>query len=161
MESYAEFLPFLTSSTVTARDPQSGYPVRAYLTIGYGPLSETFTSRVDCDKDRWIVEARSGERFASSGDDREASASSSGSWVLPGGLFPGVNEGIFEYLATKWELVPLSSSSMSAAQTRVQLEVQFEFKSAMHAAMMGAVEGHMAGIMVDAFEKRVTELERL
>jgi len=43
VESYSEFLPFLTASTVTARDPTTGYPTRAFLTVGYGPFSETFT----------------------------------------------------------------------------------------------------------------------
>ena len=150
MESYAEFLPFLNASTVTERDRETGHPTRAYLTIGYGPLRETFTSQVYCDRNTWIVEARSGERFAL---NRTGESSSSGSW-LPG-LFPGANEGIFEYLSTKWELVPLA-----AAQTRVQLEIRFEFKSVMHAAMMGAVEGHMADIMIEAFEKRVREVQR-
>ncbi|KAL4743190.1 hypothetical protein BDV11DRAFT_202171 [Aspergillus similis] len=129
VESYAEFLPFLTASTVTARDPETRYPTQAYLTVGYGPLSETFTSRVDCDRESWIVEARSGEKF-----------------------------GIFEYLSTRWELVPESPSEEKQARTTVNLEIRFEFKNQLYATMMSAVEGQMAGIMIEAFEKRIREV---
>ena len=115
---------------------------------------ETFTSKVDCDESKGIVEARSGERFASSSSDE---SSSSSSW-FPG--FPGSNEGIFEYLSTKWELIPLKlADTTSLPETRVQLEIRFEFKSAMHAAMVGALKGHMAELMIEAFEKRIREVE--
>ncbi|OJJ06368.1 hypothetical protein ASPVEDRAFT_56020 [Aspergillus versicolor CBS 583.65] len=129
VDSYAEFLPFLNSSTVTARDKETGYPSQAYLTVGYGPLSETFTSKVDCDSEKWIVEARSGEKF-----------------------------GIFEYLSTKWELVPESGAAAGNPKTTVKLEIRFEFKNQWYATMMGAVEGQMAGVMIEAFEKRIREV---
>ncbi|GAB1208988.1 hypothetical protein APSETT445_007753 [Aspergillus pseudonomiae] len=145
VESYSQFLPFLTASTVTHRDPETGYPTRAFLTVGYGPLSETFTSRVDCDRSRWIVEARSGAKFGINSKDGQA-----------GGNFPGANEGIFEYLSTKWELVPLESEK---PMTKVDLEIQFEFRNQLHAAMMSAVEGQMAGVMIEAFEKRIRDVE--
>lgn len=149
VESYSQFLPFLTASTVTHRSPETGYPTRAFLTVGYGPLSETFTSRVDCNRDKWTVEARSGARFGVDSKDGQE-----------GGIFPGANEGIFEYLSTKWELVPLPVPGQGGSvQTRVQLEIQFEFRNQFHAAMMSAVEGQMAGVMIAAFEKRIREVE--
>ncbi|KAL2785789.1 hypothetical protein BJX66DRAFT_50462 [Aspergillus keveii] len=172
VESYSDFLPFLTSSTVTARDPETNYPTRAYLTVGYGPLSETFTSKVDCDPRKWVVEARSGERFKDA-----TTGSAGGNGVSTGGLssglgalagfagFPGADEGIFEYLSTRWELVPEGQSSTAAStgsgvqpKTTVKLEIRFEFKNQMYAKMMGAVEGQMAGIMIEAFEKRIREV---
>ncbi|RLM00165.1 hypothetical protein CFD26_107136 [Aspergillus turcosus] len=149
VESYSQFLPFLTASTVTHRSPETGYPTRAFLTVGYGPLSETFTSRVDCNRDKWIVEARSGARFGVDSKDGQED-----------GMFPGANEGIFEYLSTKWELVPMPVPVQGGGvQTRVQLEIQFEFRNQFHAAMMSAVEGQMAGVMIEAFEKRIREVE--
>ncbi|KAJ0423874.1 dehydrase and lipid transport-domain-containing protein [Aspergillus carlsbadensis] len=169
VESYSDFLPFLTSSTVTARDPETNHPTRAYLTVGYGPLSETFTSKVDCDPSKWVVEARSGERFKDT-----ATGNAGGNGVSTGGLssglgalagfagFPGADEGIFEYLSTRWELVPEgepgSTGSGGQPRTTVKLEIRFEFKNQMYAKMMGAVEGQMAGIMIEAFEKRVREV---
>ncbi|KAE8159177.1 hypothetical protein BDV40DRAFT_274019 [Aspergillus tamarii] len=145
VESYSQFLPFLTASTVTHRDPETGDPTRAFLTVGYGPLSETFTSRVNCDRSHWIVEARSGAKFGIDSKDGQA-----------GGNFPGANEGIFEYLSTKWELVPLESDK---PMTKVDLEIRFEFRNQLHAAMMSAVEGQMAGVMIEAFEKRIRDVE--
>ncbi|ODM23704.1 hypothetical protein SI65_01293 [Aspergillus cristatus] len=145
VDSYSQFLPFLTASTVTARDPSTNYPTTAFLTVGYGPLSETFTSRVDCDPENLVVEARSGARF---GVDKKGGQE--------GMEFPGAREGIFEYLSTRWELVPLEGGN----ETRVQLKIEFEFRSQFHAAVMSAVEGQMAGVMIEAFEKRMREVQR-
>ena len=153
VESYSDFLPFLNASTVTARDPQTGYPTQAFLTVGYGPLSETFTSRVDCDPAKGIVEARSGAKYGK----QDGSAPNSAGGL--GGLFPGANEGIFEFLSTRWELAPLvPQGKPGGPQTKVQLEVRFEFRNQLHATLMGAVEGQMAGLMIEAFEKRIREL---
>ncbi|EED16275.1 dehydrase family protein [Talaromyces stipitatus ATCC 10500] len=140
VESYSEFLPFLTASTVTARDQTSGYPSQAFLTVGYPPFTETFTSRVTCDRDRWIVEARSGGGV---GDD--------------GQPIPGADEGLFSHLSTKWELVPKLATSSSGAETEVKLEIHFRFQNPMHTAMMSAVEDRVAGVMIDAFERRIKE----
>jgi coenzyme Q-binding protein COQ10 len=155
VESYSQFLPFLNESTVTARDPETGYPTQAYLTVGYGPLSETFTSRVDCDPSNWIVEARSGAKYGK--PDGSSSGGGSASSGLSG-FFPGASEGIFEYLSTKWELVPVAPlEAQGGPQTKVNLEVRFEFRNQLHATVMGAVEGQMASTMIEAFEKRIRE----
>ncbi|KAJ5944596.1 hypothetical protein N7516_004764 [Penicillium verrucosum] len=157
VESYSQFLPFLTASTVTARDPETGYPTQAFLTVGYGPLSETFTSRVICDVEKQTVEAKSGANYGNVGLDGQAAKSSSSSGLS--GFFPGANEGLFEYLTTRWELVPLSPGAQGRPLTKVNLEVRFEFRSQMHATLMSAVEGQMAGVMIEAFEKRIREVE--
>lgn len=153
VESYSQFLPFLTASTVTARDPETGLPTQAFLTVGYGPLSETFTSRVDCDEAKGIVEARSGAKYGNPSDRSSGSSNASGL----SGFFPGANEGIFEYLSTRWELAP-QADGPGGPQTKVNLEVRFEFRSQLHATMMSAVEGQMANVMIEAFEKRIREL---
>ncbi|KAL4973186.1 hypothetical protein BDW66DRAFT_142726 [Aspergillus desertorum] len=159
VESYAEFLPFLAASTVTARDPETRYPTQAYLTVGYGPLSETFTSKVDCDRERWVVEAQSGNRFVQEQRDSNNKRSTPGLGALAGLTgFPGADEGIFEYLSTRWELIPEAASEGKEASTTVKLEIRFEFKSQLYASMMSAVEGQMAGIMIEAFEKRIREV---
>lgn len=153
VESYSQFLPFLTESTVTTRDPETGYPTQAYLTVGYGPLSETFTSRVDCDPANWVVEARSGAKYGNGKPDGSGAASSGLS-----GFFPGATEGVFEYLSTRWELVPVSGvDAVGGPQTKVHLEVRFEFRNQLHATVMGTVEGQMASVMIEAFEKRIRE----
>lgn len=103
------------------------------------------------------MEARSGEKFV------EKSSSGSGSGSGLGALagfagFPGADEGIFEYLSTKWELVPESGAAAGNPKTTVKLEIRFEFKNQWYATMMGAVEGQMAGVMIEAFEKRIREV---
>lgn len=141
VESYSEFLPFLGASTVTARDQSTGYPSQAFLTVGYGPFTETFTSRVTCDRDNWTVEARSGGGVGEDGQP-----------------IPGADEGLFSHLSTKWELVALPSKSAGAgAETEVRLEIRFRFQNAMHTAMMSAVEDKVAGVMIEAFERRIKE----
>ncbi|PYH42673.1 ubiquinone-binding COQ10-like protein [Aspergillus saccharolyticus JOP 1030-1] len=164
VQSYASFLPFLTASTVTHRDPTTRYPTRAFLTVGYGPLSETFTSKVDCDPERLTVTAQSGARFGvEKKDGQDAPAAAAGGF---GGFgFPGAEEGIFEYLSTKWELADVTAEmggsgagAPTQKMTRVHLEIGFEFKNQWHATMMSAVEGQMAGVMIEAFEKRIGEV---
>ncbi|KAL2002980.1 hypothetical protein VTN02DRAFT_5287 [Thermoascus thermophilus] len=157
VESYSQFLPFLTESTVTARDPKTGYPTRAFLTVGYGPLSETFTSRVDCDPENWVVEARSGADFAGQQQQQQSSSSS----AADGEPFPGADEGVFDHLSTRWELVPLETEAGRGRgpQTRVQLQIRFQFRNPLHTAMMSAVEEKMAAVMIEAFEKRIREVE--
>lgn len=140
VESYSEFLPFLGASTVTARDQNTGYPSQAFLTVGYGPFTETFTSRVICDRDNWTVEARSGGGV---GED--------------GKPIPGADEGLFSHLSTKWELVPLSPKGAAGSETEVKLEIRFRFQNPMHTAMMSAVEDKVAGVMIEAFERRIKE----
>ncbi|KAK2741248.1 hypothetical protein FQN57_005710 [Myotisia sp. PD_48] len=143
IQSYGDFLPFLTASKVTARDRISGYPTRAYLTVGYGPLSETFESQVECSEEKWLVGARSGD-ISQQIEKNQNGAS---------------GESIFEYLDTIWKLDPMEKSAIGMERTKVELTVRYQFRSALHAAMMAAVEGQVAGMMVEAFEKRMREVE--
>lgn len=66
---------------------------------------------------------------------------------------PGGDEGLFSHLSTKWELVPRSSQD----ETEVRLEIRFRFQNPMHTAMMSAVEDKIAGVMIEAFERRIKE----
>lgn len=105
-------------------------------------MSETFHSKVECDESKLTVGARSGDiAFQTRKDGKEGSGSGDG--------------GLFEYLDTIWKLEPLEGRDV----TKVNLAVNFRFRSAMHAAMMSAVEDQVAGMMIEAFEKRVLELE--
>jgi coenzyme Q-binding protein COQ10 len=42
--------------------------------------------------------------------------------------------------------------------TTVQLDIRFQFRNPLHAAVMSAVEDRMAGVMIQAFEKRIQEI---
>ncbi|KAK2880000.1 hypothetical protein FQN49_000664 [Arthroderma sp. PD_2] len=150
IDSYGDFLPFLTASKVTSHDPKTGYPTRAYLTIGYGPLCETFESKVECDDKKWFVGARSGDialQYKQNPSDSRLGSTGSDS----------KGECIFEYLDTIWQLEPLKKGMNGAERTKVDLTVRFQFRSPFHAAMMAAVENQVAGLMIEAFEKRMIE----
>lgn len=70
---------------------------------------------------------------------------------------PGADEGLFSHLSTKWELVPLSPKGAAGSETEVKLEIRFRFQNPMHTAMMSAVEDKVAGVMIEAFERRIKE----
>jgi coenzyme Q-binding protein COQ10 len=133
VDTYPYFLPFILSSRVTAHD-SARYPTRASLEIGYAGFKENFTSRVHCDPKTLVVEATSGEK---------------------GGSSAGGDEGLFEFLRTKWALSP-----RGAKETDVELVIEVKFKSAIYTAMMQAASPGVAGLVVKAFEKRVEEVVR-
>ncbi|PGH01934.1 hypothetical protein AJ79_07765 [Helicocarpus griseus UAMH5409] len=145
IDSYQQFLPFLTTSRVTERDATTGLPTRGLLTVGYGPMQETFVSEVECDRAEWRVRARSGR-------DTDGNKEWGGE---------GEGEGLFEFLETEWRLESLGQKKRGLGrergreETRVELVVRFQFRSSMHAAVMSAVESSVAGVMVKAFEERV------
>lgn len=101
---------------------------------------------MNCDLEKWVVGARSGE-VVFKGDKDGKGGGDGGS-------------GLFEYLDTIWKLEELSKATLGEeAKTNVELIVRFKFRSAVHAAMMSAVEGQVAGMMIEAFEKRVKDVE--
>jgi coenzyme Q-binding protein COQ10 len=74
----------------------------------------------------------------------------------------GQEEGLFDYLDTIWKLEPLGGGNSGGRErTRVELQVQFRFQNPIHAAMMSAAEDQVAGMMIEAFEKRVEEVEEV
>jgi coenzyme Q-binding protein COQ10 len=88
-------------------------------------------SKVHCDPQKLIVEAVSGDNSQAVGAD----------------------EGLFEFLRTKWALSPIGSQ-----ETDVDLWIEVKFKSAIYGAMMQAAAPGVAGLVVMAFEKRVEEV---
>jgi coenzyme Q-binding protein COQ10 len=99
-----------------------------------------------------VVEARSGDRPNNNISTRE--------------VVPAVTdeEDVFDYLSTRWELVPLppppppSTAAGGGAlqqRTKVQLDIRFQFRNQFHAAVMSAIEDKVAGAMIEAFEHRI------
>ncbi|KAI9829504.1 MAG: hypothetical protein M1819_006324 [Sarea resinae] len=82
------------------------------------------------------------------------------------------NTQIFTYLLTRWEVRPFpykppatspnvvegSASAPAREQTEVNLVVEFQFANPLYAAMSRAVAPKVAGLMIDAFEKRAEAL---
>ncbi|KAK6219702.1 polyketide cyclase/dehydrase and lipid transporter [Colletotrichum tabaci] len=140
VDAYDTFVPYCAQSRVTqwTSPDVSGrrWPAQADLRVGWGGFEETFTSRLHC------VPGKSVE--AVSGADVEGSSPGNG----------GEGGAVFRSLVTKWQLRPLSSGT----GTEVDLVIRFQFANPLYSAVSAAVSDKVAGVMIQAFEKRVKAL---
>ncbi|KAJ6438681.1 cyclase/dehydrase family protein [Purpureocillium lavendulum] len=138
VDSYDRFVPYCSSSEVTqwsAPDPDSGrrWPVLADLHVGWGGFNEVFTSRLRC------VPGVSVEAVSGDPADADAAAVSA----------------VFKSLVTRWTLRQISGQPSPA--TEVHLTIQYQFVNPLYAAVSAAVSDKVAGLMIEAFEKRAHE----
>ncbi|RDW68499.1 cyclase family protein [Coleophoma crateriformis] len=167
IDSYSEFLPYCIGSKVTkwSNPDQNGkrWPAEADLSVGWGGYEETFTSKNFCVPDS-IVEALGG----------------SATTTLPKSDLPnytaidtpGPSNTTFSSLSTRWTLRPFhykpppaqgdprtdNTNEDAREQTEVHLVLDFEFKNPIYAALSKAVAPKVAGMMIEAFEKRARRL---
>ena len=74
---------------------------------------------------------------------------------------------VFKKLVTRWSVRPLSTSGSGDAaaaaageeqpKTEVLLAITYEFANPLYAAVSAAVSDKVAGVMIEAFEKRARE----
>lgn len=78
----------------------------------------------------------------------------------------GISSSVFNKLVTRWSVRALSppSSSQTSGEgqdhpprTEVNLVIQYEFANPLYAAFSSAVSDKVAGMMIEAFEKRARE----
>jgi coenzyme Q-binding protein COQ10 len=62
---------------------------------------------------------------------------------------------IFKSLVTRWSLHPVAQQPSTS--TEVRLSIKYEFVNPLYAAVSAAVSDKVAGMMVEAFEKRAQE----
>ena len=139
VDDYSSFVPYCSHSRVThwttpsPTDPDAPrYPTQADLRVGWGGFEETFTSRLRCVPGQ-SVEALSG---ADAGTDSAGGA-------------------VFRSLVTKWHVQPLDNAD---TKTKVNLIIRFQFANPLYAAVSAAVSDKVAGIMIEAFEKRARRM---
>lgn len=154
VDSYSTFLPFCSHSRVTAwsaPDPTTNgtrWPTEGELTVGYGPVVQSYTSRIVC------VPGKSVE--ALSGNEEHAVAAKDG----------GKNP--FKQLVTKWTVedapaprVVVGDESGESGEnrdwTRVDLDMRLRLEDPFLQMMLAKVAGETAEKMIEAFEKRVRE----
>lgn len=169
IDSYRFFLPNCTASQVTAwtrlqpqtqsqTQSQEKWPALADLTVGWGPFTQSYTSRVYCVPGS-VVEAVSGAAET----------------TIPAGMLEGVGydigsdkarrrgaaTGIFASLVTRWTVrpVPAGAGGVPGTEwTEVTLSVQFRFAN----PALGFAVGQLADVkveeMVQAFENRARRL---
>lgn len=139
VDSYSSFVPYCSRSKVTRwsdPDPDTGlqYPVMADLYVGWGGFDEAFTSRLRCVPGE-SVEAISGE-------------------TAVGGSGPNAST-VFKSLVTRWSV--RSIKGPPSPQSEIHLSIDFQFTNPLYGAVSAAVSDKVAGLMVEAFEKRARE----
>ncbi|KAL2266296.1 hypothetical protein VTJ83DRAFT_5648 [Remersonia thermophila] len=195
IDSYRHFLPHCPHSLVThwtkpqppppsSPSPPSSqqqqqqqkaptrHPARADLTVGWGPFTQTYTSRVYCIPGS-VVEAVSGaaettipwETLRAVGYDPAADQEHALRTM----------EGIFESLVTRWAVRPFAGSRGAAPEARagegrvggetapagwteVTLSVTFQFKNPALGFAVGQLADEKVDEMVKAFEGRARAL---
>ncbi|KAF2090516.1 hypothetical protein K490DRAFT_23455, partial [Saccharata proteae CBS 121410] len=150
VSAYSSFLPYCQASKVTKwsqPDAQSGtrWPSEATLVVGWQNISEEFSSRIYCVPGR-IVEAVSG------GSVTQLKAEEIAHHNESNGSGNGKGNGS-ESLVDEF-MTPESRPE----QTQVSLAIEFAFANPLYATMSAAVAPKVAGMMIEAFEKRVETL---
>ncbi|MCJ1292073.1 hypothetical protein MMC34_003623 [Xylographa carneopallida] len=169
--SYPSFLPYCTASRITSWSaPYPGtstrYPRSASLTVGFQSYSETFHSHVFCAPDtaveavcgaaRTTLQARELPHYADGADEEPVDTANP----------------LFTSLLTRWSLrsfpykpPPASgrpqvdnAPAESKPRTEVSLSIEVQFASALYAALSQAAAPKVAGLMVEAFERRAREV---
>lgn len=175
IESYPSFIPYCSSSTITSHsEPDSTYkkrwPRAADLRVGWGSYNEVFRSKVYCQPYK-VLEAVAGSAESTLREDDVPhyypSSSSSDSEKLE-------ENPLFTSLLTRWSLheFPFKSPPMdnskaihdagseedSAPRTEVHLVIEARFASVVYSALSQAAAPKVAGMMIEAFEKRAKEV---
>ncbi|KAF2454818.1 dehydrase and lipid transport-domain-containing protein [Lineolata rhizophorae] len=143
--AWTTMLPTSTSTTTSHNDGQQSqhgrrYPAEAILEVGWSAFTERFTSRIVCEPGV-AVSAVAGKDAAEFGG---AAADTS----------------LLIRCRTKWKFedVPSARGAEEDANTDVSLALDFVLANPMYAAMSAAVAPKVAGIMIEAFERRAREL---
>ncbi|CAK7222428.1 Coenzyme Q-binding protein coq10, mitochondrial [Sporothrix curviconia] len=174
IDAYAQFLPHCSSSRVThwretpasattnadaTTKNNSRWPARADLTVGWGPLSQTYSSRVYCVPGHGVVEAVSGREGAPTLTAAERAEIGLDAGEDDAGRRLGVqtatDDDTFESLVTRWTVVPLAAPSPRA---KVALQIQYQFRNPLYQLATAQISKEMATKMVDAFEARAAAL---
>ncbi|KAI3396395.1 hypothetical protein diail_12203 [Diaporthe ilicicola] len=149
VDAYSSFLPYCQHSRVTAwssSSPDSGgraWPTEGELTVGFGPVTQSYTSRIVCVPGR-SIEALSGRDEAAA--TRRDGAAASGSSSNP-----------FESLVTKWTVRDAIVKRIGSWST-VDLDLSMRLADPLVQMMLSRVVDETATKMIDAFEQRARDL---
>lgn len=175
ISSYPSFLPYCTSSTITSHsgpDPQfqKQWPRSADLRVGWGPYDELFRSAVYCLPNS-VLEAVAGDAVPTIPRSKLPHYYDSEAGDLDPEKSTG-NKSIFTSLLTRWTLREFpfkppppdgshpqegNASKASRPRTEIDLVIEVRFASAVYSALSQAAAPKVAGMMIEAFEKRARE----
>lgn len=155
VQSYSSFLPYCQSSSVTRwSSPDATYsrkwPSEAKIVVGWGNLTESFTSRVFCIPGR-IVESIGGGT-ESDLNAKDIAHHLEGARDSDKGA-KGAGSGLMTHLRSRWTIEALGND-----KTEVSLALEFAFANPMYTALSAGAAPKVADIMIRAFEERVQKL---
>ncbi|CAP72882.1 uncharacterized protein PODANS_2_3140 [Podospora anserina S mat+] len=148
INSYHRFLPHCTHSLITSFTPKTNLPKTGDLTVGWGPITQSYTSRVYCIPCT-TVEAVSGNASPTIPLD----VLRKHGYENTEGDKKGLEGGVFESLCTKWTV-----REVKGGVTEVKLVVRFRFANPAVGLAVRAVADEMVGRMICAFEGRAREV---
>lgn len=147
--SYPSFLPYLHAARVTEQSDaipteqlddrfrstslsldRRRWPRAADLHVAWKGYECVFRSRVECLPECSVEAVSAGE----DGGD------------------------VFEELRTRWTLTDIPEGEGAGPRTEVQLAIEARFKNALLGALSQAAAPRVAGLVMDAFEKRAREV---
>lgn len=155
------------------------WPSEANITVGWGSIRETFQSRIYCVPGK-IVEAIGGESETQLARDdilhhEDGDQSTTSDPAFREHAQPSSQ--ILTHLQSRWTLNPFpfkpaplqdklrgvadpqsKTDATAREQTEVHLSLSFAFANPVYQAMSSAVTPKVAGMMVEAFEKRVKDV---
>lgn len=148
VDAYSNFLPYCQHSRVTAwsapdatDERQRRWPIEGELTVGFGPITQSYTSRIVCVPGK-SVEALSGKDEPVAQRDGQASP--------------------FKRLVTKWTVedapTPRTGNGTGKEWTQVDLDLSMRLEEPLAQIMLSKVADETATKMIDAFERRAREL---
>ncbi|KAK4039439.1 dehydrase and lipid transport-domain-containing protein [Parachaetomium inaequale] len=153
------------STAAAATQPPAGrdgtrHPALADLTVGWGPFTQTYTSRVYCVPGS-VVEAVSGSAGTSIPADVLRAVGYGDADLQGGSGGEGKKmEGIFESLVTRWTVkpVPQQGGQEGGEWSQVTLSVTFQFSNPALGFAVGQLADEKVDEMVAAFEGRARQL---
>ncbi|KAH8772555.1 polyketide cyclase/dehydrase and lipid transporter [Diaporthe sp. PMI_573] len=142
VDAYSSFLPYCQHSRVTkwwstpdaASGEQRAWPAEGELSVGFGPITQSYTSRIVCVPGR-SIEALSGEQEG----------------------IPGPAGSPFKSLVTKWTVQDAIVKRIGTWST-VDLDLTMRLADPLVQMMLSKVVDETATKMVDAFEQRARDL---
>lgn len=148
VDAYSSFLPYCQHSRVTkwstppdaadgggqGQNQQRAWPAEGDLTVGFGPITQSYTSRIVCVPGR-SIEALSGRQEG----------------------IPGPAGSPFESLVTKWTVQDAIVKRIGTWST-VDLDLTMRLADPLVQMMLSKVVDETATKMVDAFEQRARDL---
>lgn len=172
--AYPEFIPYCTSSSITSLSApdvahKKIWPRTADLRIGYGPYDELFRSAVYC-LPHTVLEAVAGDAEPTIPKSQLAHYYEDPEHEYDAEKSAG-NRSIFTSLLTRWMFKEFPfkppppdgktpqegiASTPSSPRTEVNLVLEVRFASAVYSALSQAAAPKVAGMMIEAFEKRAS-----